>query len=242
LRKVDYKADDVVDDSRDVLLEEVRLKAIKAPCEAFGEELERMLPLLVPTVLGPNDADAHDHLGNTLRKVGRLAKSVACHSKAISIRPNKVHHEHLAAELTDIGQQDHAVEHLGKALRFDRGDTRLHSDLLFTMLYQSGLAPQELFAMSVDWSKQLETPLEHTASRRPCDRRDGGRLRIGYVLPDFREHAVSRFFEPLLANHNRNAFEIFCYSDTKHSDATTESVRNLASAWRDVSAMPDDGA
>ena len=47
-----------------------------------------------------------------------------------------------------------------------------------------------------------------TAAR---DRPDRARLRIGYLSPDLRYHAVAQFVEPLLRHHDREQFEIFCY-------------------------------
>ena len=56
----------------------------------------------------------------------------------------------------------------------------------------------------------------------------GRRLRIGYVSPDFRSHPVAHFFEPVLREHDRVAFEIFCYSDVDHPDAVTARLSGLA--------------
>lgn len=39
----------------------------------------------------------------------------------------------------------------------------------------------------------------------------GGRLRIAYVSPDFRDHAVGRLIGPVLAGHDRRSFEVLAY-------------------------------
>ena len=50
---------------------------------------------------------------------------------------------------------------------------------------------------------------------------EGRRLRVGYVSPDFREHPVASFLEPILASHDHQRVEVFCYSDVSHPDEVT---------------------
>ena len=72
------------------------------------------------------------------------------------------------------------------------------------------------------------------------DRTPGRRLRVGYVSPDFRQHAVALFAEPLLAAHDRTQVELFCYAEVPVEDATT----HASAPWqtigvpRSAAAMP----
>ena len=59
----------------------------------------------------------------------------------------------------------------------------------------------------------------------PLDRTPGRRLRLGYVSPDFRQHAAALFAEPLLAAHDRTQVELFCYAEVAVEDATTARFR-----------------
>jgi protein O-GlcNAc transferase len=65
------------------------------------------------------------------------------------------------------------------------------------------------------------------------------KLRIGYVSADFRRHPVAWFMESVLRTHNRGAVEIFCYSNNRKDDATTERLKPLADVWRPVGALDD---
>ena len=67
-----------------------------------------------------------------------------------------------------------------------------------------------------------------------------GRLRVGYVSPDWAGHPVARFMQPILESHDRDAFEIHVYDDTPRPDAFTDRLRPLAHAWHRVRGMPDD--
>jgi predicted O-linked N-acetylglucosamine transferase (SPINDLY family) len=77
----------------------------------------------------------------------------------------------------------------------------------------------------------------HTNSREA-----GRRLRIGYVSADFRHHAVAYFFEPILANHNPQAVEIFCYAQVQQEDAYTERFKGYAQHWHSLLGLDDDAA
>src|SRR5207244_1692156 len=94
---------------------------------------------------------------------------------------------------------------------------RLAFDRLLCLLhYVAGVDPKELADLHVEWARRFERPLLPTngISRRAVS--DDGtprRLRIGYVSRDFRAHPVSFFLEPVLTNHDRNRFEVFCYAD-----------------------------
>lgn len=66
------------------------------------------------------------------------------------------------------------------------------------------------------------------------------RLRVGYVSPDFRQHSVAYFIEPVIAEHDRQRFEVYCYSDVARPDPVTERFKALADHWHDVSADSDE--
>jgi predicted O-linked N-acetylglucosamine transferase (SPINDLY family) len=66
------------------------------------------------------------------------------------------------------------------------------------------------------------------------------RLKIGYVSPDFRQHSVSFFCQPLIQHHNRQLVEVFCYSEVKSSDDVTDEIMTSADEWRPISGLPDE--
>ena len=71
------------------------------------------------------------------------------------------------------------------------------------------------------------------------DRSPERRLRVGYVSPDFRQHAVALFAEPLLAAHDRSAVELHCYAEVPAPDAVTERFRALADHWHSTVGLSD---
>lgn len=60
------------------------------------------------------------------------------------------------------------------------------------------------------------------------------KLRIGYISPDFRNHAVANFVLPFLKNYDSKNFSIFCYHTGK-VDSVTEKLKRNKISWRNLS-------
>ena len=104
------------------------------------------------------------------------------------------------------------------------------------MLYLPEQNPDEILAEHRRWA-QVHANVPGGVPRYANSRDPARRLRVGYVSADFRSHAVGFFFEPLLANHDRNVVEAVCYSGVARPDATTERLRSMASQWRDIGGL-----
>lgn len=72
----------------------------------------------------------------------------------------------------------------------------------------------------------------------PPPRAPGKRIRVGYVSGDLLAHPVAWFLLPVLAHHDREAFETFCYS-SGHVDELTPRVRGAAEHWRAIARRED---
>ena len=68
----------------------------------------------------------------------------------------------------------------------------------------------------------------------------GRRLKIGYLSPDFRQHSVAYFIEPLLKAHDRQAVEVFCYAEVMRPDTVTAHLQGLADHWLMTVGLSDD--
>lgn len=76
------------------------------------------------------------------------------------------------------------------------------------------------------------------ASPAPARRRRR-RLRVGYVSPDFRQHSVAAFIEPLLAAHDREAVTVYAYAELPRPDRASTRLQALADHWRRSDGMSD---
>ena len=118
------------------------------------------------------------------------------------------------------------------------------SNLLFCLNYDPAVDQKELFAAHHRWGEMQESI--HLAKREVSgihrasrDADPDRRLRIGYVSPDFRQHAVARYLEPVLAHHDPRQVEIFCYAEVADPDAVTGRFQQLAHHWHSTCKMTD---
>jgi len=185
--------------------------------------------------VNPNDAVVHSNLAAWMLRNGRAEESVAHCRRAVELQPKLIGaHGNLANTLSQLGRMEEAIAAYRSGWALDPGSQLMLGGLIFALHYRAADAAQ------------LRAPIEAWArAQRPApaapftQTRDPGRpLRIGYLSPDFCAHAVSFFFEPLLANHDRAAFEIFCYSGVERPDFMTDKLRGLASAWRSTIGAP----
>jgi predicted O-linked N-acetylglucosamine transferase (SPINDLY family) len=74
-----------------------------------------------------------------------------------------------------------------------------------------------------------------TTFRHAPAQREPTRLRVGYVSPDFRTHAVGTLIADLFRHHDRSAVSVNAYSLVAVDDAIARRVRAGVDAFRDVS-------
>lgn len=65
----------------------------------------------------------------------------------------------------------------------------------------------------------------------------GRKIRIGYLSVDYCQHPVAFFMMKLLYFHNKNEFEIYCYSGTREQDNATQQIQSLCDVWRDITNL-----
>src|SRR5204863_212554 len=123
--------------------------------------------------------------------------------------------------LHSLGRVEEAEASFRRALALDPDFREARSNLLFALNYSSGPSRAKLFEEHLDWAQRHEAPLATLRNAHSNMRDPKRKLRIGYVSPDFRRHSVAYFIEPLLTRHDRNAFEVHCYSNVSIPDSMT---------------------
>jgi len=190
--------------------------------------------------LNPNFAVTHTNLGVALYLKGRLSESIESHSQALLLKPDFAEaYLNLGHAYKSQGNLDKAVECFRNALMLNPNYLVCYSDLIFLMNYSSRYDAQTLVSEHLRFSRQIIEPLCFGTITYTNERTFGRRLRIGYVSPDFRRHAVAYFSEPVIMAHNREQFEIFCYSNSLRHDEVTKRIQEKADQWRNIVGMSD---
>jgi len=205
-----------------------------------GKSEDAMTALKSAVDLKPDYAEAYANLGSALRNLNRLEEAVAAHSTALKLNPEFAEaHYNLGNALADQGRLEEAAIELKTALRLKPGYVKAHDNLLMVLNYDGHFSQEDIFAESRRWN-DAHAALQN--GHRPIygnDRDPERALRVGYVSPDFRTHSVSYLLEPLIAAHDRSAFEIYCYSEVRRPDSTTTRYQALADVWRSTVGVAD---
>ena len=188
-----------------------------------------------------DDPDVHETLGALLGQTGRPVEAEAHHRAGL--RGLKDRHRGLSNLAVSLQMQcRHAESEVcyreALALRPDYATG--HGNLLFALNYRDDLPAEAIFAEYQRWDAQHARRLAPVAPPCAVDRTPGRKLRVGYVSPDFRQHAVALFAEPLLAAHDRDQVELFCYAEIAVEDAVTARFRALAEHWRPTLGLSDE--
>jgi predicted O-linked N-acetylglucosamine transferase (SPINDLY family) len=115
-------------------------------------------------------------------------------------------------------------------------------NLCFNSHYGPSVDKDTLFARHREWDERYGAGAVAPGAPHDNDRDPNRPLRIGYVSPDFRRHSVAYFILPVIANHDRRAFEVYCYSLVRVPDTLTANIRENADHWRDIFALTPEAA
>lgn len=194
--------------------------------------------------------DAHSNLAKNLTDSGQLPEAIEFAREAVKRLPHNqraIPHNNLGSALTLCGKLEEGLENYKLAIAIDVENASMHSNYLLTCNYVANPDLASLFQEHKKFgdkfesftAKMYENPLATQAKLAQRARADH-KPRIGYVSPDFYGHAVGQFIEPILATHDKNKFDVFCYSDNFHTDDSTARMKALVSNWRQVNEMNDE--
>ena len=129
------------------------------------------------------------------------------------------------------GQVAQAIQRCDQALVIQPDYSAVVSYRLALLCYHE-VDAERLAQQHFDWgvaqARQIPQP------ELPTDRT---RIRVGYVSPDFKQHSVGGFFKPILAHHDRQQFELFCYSNVAIADTQTAWFETHSDHWRDIRGL-----
>jgi len=191
--------------------------------------------------LKPDSPRAYNNLGNALRQQGQLDEAIAAYRRALELRPDYLEaHNNLGVALKDLGQFDEAIASFRRVLQSSPELASTQSNLICTLHFHPDQSAGTIAEEHERWNRQFSEPLKRFIAPHANDLAAARRLRVGYVSPDFRGHVVGRYILPLFQHHDRERFEIVCYSGVLRPDSITERFRSLAEAWRGTVGVSDE--
>jgi len=193
-------------------------------------------------------AEAYEHARRAVEidpreDVGWINLSWACallmrHDEAeqaarqvLALRPGNVMAlNNLASALKEQGKLHQAVELYRQVVQSDPDLDFVYVNLLLAMLYDMDSSLVDILQVTGLYAARFEAPLlslwpVHRTTPDPWRR-----VRLGILSPDFNDHSIMYFVEPLLARLDRRQFELVAYYTYPEGtgDHVTERVRRFA--------------
>ncbi len=192
--------------------------------------------------LRPDYAEAWVGRGVALLAMDRANDALAALDRAVTLDPDLASaRSSRATALMAANRTAEAIADYRKALSIKPDDSVTISSLIFALDFAKDAGFVEQQEARKYWWQRVGAPL----AKRP--RKDyqisvdpDRKIRVGYVSSDFREHSAARCFWPMIQGHNKDEFEITCYSASTTRDGMTENFRRATDRWRDVSQTSDD--
>ena len=101
----------------------------------------------------------------------------------------------------------------------------------------------EIIEQHKAWGATVEAQAARNPIKRPPPRPKDGRIRLGFMSSDLRNHPVGYFALPLFQHIDRARFDVYCYSFyTGEADSAQKFITSQVTAFRWVKAISDRGA
>ncbi len=187
----------------------------------------------VALTLRPDDVPSIERLAAALTGAGRCIDAERLLREQLSRHPNE---SRLTARLADVcsatGRAAEAVCLLRDAAARHPDDHALATDLCSTIPYDPSLAPEEAFEHFRAYGELVRRIAPASLKRPAPDLAPDRPLRLAFLSPDLRAHAVVTFLEPILEHLDREAFTPFAYATAHREDAVTARLRSHVPRWR----------
>jgi protein O-GlcNAc transferase len=167
--------------------------------------------------LNPNLSNTYNNLGIVLKEKGQLANAIKCFQNALQLNPDFAK---ACGNLVNLLQETCCWQEL-QAMTAEL-------DSLTKKALNTGTKPGESpfhniirhadpavgFAIAMSWSCDIAIAMSNLNMHFSFDDRRTNKTKIviGYLSNDFHNHPTAHLMLSLFGLHDRNAFEIYCYS------------------------------
>ncbi|HJV85652.1 MAG TPA: tetratricopeptide repeat protein [Noviherbaspirillum sp.] len=172
---------------------------------------------------------------------GHLAKAKDLARRVLDRQPDNINAlVTLASCLSASGNAAEALKLYEQVVRLDNTQTGMASNVLFESNNLSGLERHEVFRKHREWATRFETPLLKSVDFSAHDRNPSRKLRIGYISGDFIRHPVGFLLRDVLRYHDKDKFEVHCFSMVSRSEDLLPDLRDAVDKWEDIFFLSDE--
>jgi predicted O-linked N-acetylglucosamine transferase (SPINDLY family) len=194
----------------------------------------------------PSHVAAYKHLGELLLAAGEIDRWLANFRAFEKNCPNALPLAVYALEACQHAGDFARLEHYVNGLRRDEFRAQDEAELaeclesLLYLLLFFDVEPSMLlrYAQAYDGlaPKVHGSPVTLAAERKP------GRLRVGYLSGDLRNHVMGKMMWQAVGHHDRERFELYFYSNSRERDEWTQRFESVAHKFASIHGMDDAAA
>lgn len=140
------------------------------------------------------------------------------------------------------GDSQAAVSLYERVQELDDKQAVIGCNILFEYSNLAASDRQVIFDRHRQWAERFEAPVRKAVPLVgwSLDCKPDRRLRIGYVSGDFIGHPVGFLLSDVLRHHDKQNFEIHCFSMVIRAEEVLPNLRAAADVWEDVFFLSDD--
>ena len=210
-------------------------------CAAVGDIGAAITSYRTASQLAPAAAAPADALVGLLMANGEYDEAEdRCRASLAHVGESAVRRHTLAKALFEQGYVDAAIAELDAVVAAGTSTPEMHSDLLRAMNYSDAFGPAATFDAHAAWGKRYADPLTAAAPPLTNPRDPDRRLRVGYVSPYFRKHAVTFFLESVIEHHDYAAYDVVLYADVQQPDDYSQRLQAHGARWRSIVGTSDE--
>lgn len=221
----------------------------------LGMALQTQLKLYEPAraayrraaALAPADPAVWRNLGTVWQAQGAYDAALSTLDRALIVADGAAEaaavQSNRGVALMSVGRQGAAAAAFRAALDLAPDDLTARSNLLFCLCFDPDTPPETVYADHVAYERFIPVAASRAAASEPLlpAAPSDGRLRVGYVSPDFQRYPGPgfHFLAPLAAGCDRSRFSVLCYYNDAVHDQVTALFQASADQWRDIAGWSD---
>lgn len=192
--------------------------------------------------LGTDNAEVNLCIGAALCRLDRHSESLVYFNRSEALDPTVAFevcfHQgnfHLRA-----GNPSEAITHLKRAIQLQPNFLPAYPQLLFCLNYAESEVRRSYKDVALQFGRLTKFPPRAMQPKPTPSTQNEGKLRIGFLSGEFRNHPVYFFLTGILEHIDRSKFQLTAYSNNQVDDHFTQSIKDQMHEWNDIRGLSDD--
>ncbi len=187
------------------------------------------------------------NLGTASRELHNFDDAISCFRKALDIFPDYekalsslVSQLRYACDWEELEKLEKRLDRLTSSC-LEKGVKPCETPFLNIVRHKD---PAFNFAVAKAWSQEAEKKtIGWKISRTPRKGNSSGRIRIGYLSNNFKNHPTAHLISGLMEHHDRDRFSIVCYATNKDDNSLErKTIQGLCDDFVKLDGMSDKDA